>query len=55
MFLGPVPSGLGAGQEDDVGGEGEEDGDISLPGGVCLEVSGRGLYDLNVPCMLRWC
>jgi len=36
MLLGSVPSRHGAGQEDDVEGEGEEDGDVPLPGGVCV-------------------
>jgi len=42
MFLGFVPSGYGTGQEDDVGGEGEEDGDVDLPGGVCATRSEAG-------------
>ena len=35
-LLGSVPSGYGTGWEGDVGGEGEEDRDVYLSGGVCL-------------------
>jgi len=42
MLLGSIPSGYGTGQEADVGGEGEEDGDVDLPRGICVTRSEAG-------------